>query len=277
MELTLGHIDYLNCVPFFHYLRDCGFQGEIIKGVPAQLNQMLAEGKIDVSPSSSFEYGRNFSNYSLIPGHSISAFNQVQSVVLFSQNRLEEIKHQPIYLTGESATSVHLLKVLLQQFYQWDAVEGIVPPEPAEHMLEQGHPTLLIGDKALKYRTQLIDSEWHCYDLAQLWAQYTGLPFVFALWIARRDIDPRKQAGIKNLSQQLHCARRHAEQNIYSLAHSQPQSNWISPEQLVAYWQAMSYDLEELHLEGLKLFFHYCYKFNFLPHNPEINFVPTAE
>jgi len=277
MELTLGHIDYLNCVPFFHYLRECGFQGEIIKGVPAQLNQMLAEGSIDVSPSSSFEYGRNFSNYSLVPGHSISAFNQVQSVVLFSKKSLEEIKHSPIYLTGESATSVHLLKVLLRQFYQWDGVEGIVPAEPAEHWLEQGHPTLLIGDKALKYRTKLLASEWHCYDLAELWAQHTGLPFVFALWIARRDIDPQKQAALHELSQQLDCARQRAAQNINPLAHSQPQSTWITPQQLVAYWHAMSYDLEELHLEGLKLFFYYCHKFDFLAHNPEINFIYAPE
>lgn len=276
MKLTLGHIDYLNCVPFFHYLRECGFRGEIIKGVPAQLNQMLAEGVVDVSPSSSFEYGRNFTNYALVPGHSISAFSQVQSVILFSRKSLAEIKHQPIYLTGESATSVHLLKVLLQQFYHWDGVEGVVPTEPAEYMLEQGHPVLLIGDKALKYRTKLITSEWHCYDLAQLWAQHTGLPFVFALWIARRDIDPYKQVALQKLPQQLNCARQRAEQNIDFLGRNQPQSAWITPQQLVDYWHAMSYDLEELHLQGLKLFFSYCHKFKFLPHNPELNFISAS-
>jgi chorismate dehydratase len=243
--------------------------------VPAQLNQMLAEGEVDVSPSSSFEYGRNFSNYSLVPGHSISAFNQVQSVVLFSRNSLEEIRHHPIYLTGESATSVHLLKVLLQQFYQWDEVDGIVPAEPAENLLEQGHPVLLIGDKALKYRTRLINSDWHCYDLAELWAQHTGLPFVFALWIARRDIDPVKQASLYALPEQLRCARSRAEENIAYLSRNQPQSNWITPAQLVSYWHAMSYDLNEQHLEGLKLFFHYCHKFGFFPANPQINFVKS--
>ncbi|MGC9519730.1 MAG: menaquinone biosynthetic enzyme MqnA/MqnD family protein [Desulfuromonadaceae bacterium] len=277
MELTLGHIDYLNCVPFFHYLRECGFQGEIIKGVPAQLNQMLAEGEIDASPSSSFEYGRNFSHYSLVPGHSISAFNQVQSVILFSRYSLDEIKHQSIYLTGESATSVHLLKILLLQFYHWDAVEGVVPAEPAENLLEQGHPVLLIGDKALKYRTKLIASDWHCYDLAELWAQHTGLPFVFALWIARRDMNPLKQTVLGKLSHQLNCSRQRAEQNINSLASSQSKNGWITPEQLVTYWHAMSYDLEKLHLEGLKLFFYYCHKFNFLPCVPEINFVRMEE
>ncbi|MDY0211459.1 MAG: menaquinone biosynthesis protein [Desulfuromonadaceae bacterium] len=277
MELTLGHIDYLNCVPFFHYLRTCGFRGEILKGVPAQLNEMLAEGLVDASPSSSFEYGRNFTNYLLLPGHSISAFNQVQSVMLFSREPIADIKDSPIYLTGESATSVHLLKVLLREFYAWGDVEGIVPQQPAEDLIDEGKPVLLIGDKALKQRIKLLDTGWHCYDLAQLWALHTGLPFVFALWIVRADLADEKKPTMQALPEQLRCARIRAEQNILELAQNQPQCSWITPEQLVDYWHAMSYDLEEIHIEGLKLFFYYCHKFKFLPHIPEICFVSAPE
>lgn len=277
MELTLGHIDYLNCVPFFHYLRNCGFRGEILKGVPSELNKMLAEGLVDASPSSSFEYGRNYINYLLLPGHSISAFNQVQSVVLFSREPLAAIKDSPIYLTGESATSVHLLKVLLREFYAWGEVEGIVPQQPAEELIDEGKPVLLIGDKALKQRTELLDSDWHCYDLAQLWATHTGLPFVFALWIVRADLADGKKAKMRALPEQLRCARACAEQNIMELAQNHSQCSWISPEQLVAYWHAMSYDLDELHIEGLKLFFYYCHKYKYLPNIPEVKFVPTPE
>ena len=276
MELTLGHIDYLNCVPFFHYLRTCGFHGKIRKGVPAQLNKMLAEGLVDASPSSSFEYGRNFSNYLLLPGHYISAFNPVQSVILFSRDSIADIKDSPIYLTGESATSVHLLKVLLREFYAWGDVEGIVPQQPAEELIDEGKPVLLIGDKALKQRTRLHATNWYCYDLAQLWAMHTGLPFVFALWIVRADLAEEKKAPLQALPKQLRCARTRAQQNIMELARNRPERSWITPEQLVSYWHAMSYDLDELHIEGLKLFFHYCHKFEFLPHIPEICFVPAS-
>ena len=273
MELTLGHIDYLNCVPFFHYLRDCGFQGTIYKGVPAQLNKMLAEGQVDASPSSSFEYARNIDKYLLLPGHSISAFSRVQSVILFSRRKIAEIKNTPIYLTGESATSVHLLKVLLREFYAWDQVEGIVPQQPAEELVERGAPVLLIGDKALKYRTRLLNSDWHCYDLAEQWASFTGLPFVFALWIARRDIAEAKKPALQALTNQLHCARKKAEENISTLAAQQSHCPWISPHQLVDYWHAMSYDLEENHLEGLNLFFSLCCKYGYLQDKPEVCFV----
>ena len=73
MTLTVGHIAYANCVPFFHYLRASGFDGRIVAGVPSELNRMLAAGAIDLAPSSSFEYGRNWRNYLLLPGHSISS------------------------------------------------------------------------------------------------------------------------------------------------------------------------------------------------------------
>ena len=101
--LTLGHIPYLNCVPFFHFLKQEGFQGELVSGVPAELNRMLQTGQLDVSPSSSFEYARNYQDYLLLPGHSISSFGKVQSVLLFSPVELAELDGQQIAITGESA------------------------------------------------------------------------------------------------------------------------------------------------------------------------------
>lgn len=87
MSLTVGHITYANCVPFFRHLQDSGFCGRIVQGVPAQLNALLAAGQIDLSPSSSFEYARNWRDYLLLPDLSISASGPVKSVLLFSPNR----------------------------------------------------------------------------------------------------------------------------------------------------------------------------------------------
>ncbi|RMF42965.1 MAG: futalosine synthase, partial [Deltaproteobacteria bacterium] len=78
MNLRVGHISYLNCVPFFADLRRQGFDGEIVCGVPAQLNAMLAAGEIDLCPSSSFEYGRAAQDYLLLAGQSISSIGPVQ-------------------------------------------------------------------------------------------------------------------------------------------------------------------------------------------------------
>jgi len=119
MTLNVGHIAYLNCVPFFHYLREVGFEGNIVKGVPAQLNAMLAEGKLDLSPSSSFEYGLHWQQYVLLPGLSISSRGPVQSVLLFSPCAIEDLEGRQVALTGESATSVNLLKILLKEFVKF--------------------------------------------------------------------------------------------------------------------------------------------------------------
>lgn len=91
MNLSVGHITYANCAPFFHYLDSSGFSGRIVPGVPSHLNRLLAEGEIDISPSSSFEYARGWRQYLLLPGQSISSRGPVQSVLLFSSRPLEEL------------------------------------------------------------------------------------------------------------------------------------------------------------------------------------------
>lgn len=83
MTLRIGHIDYLNCVPFFHYLSVAGAGDCIVTGTPAELNEMLAQGEIDVCPASSYEYGQRWSDYLLLPDLSISALGAVKSVLLF--------------------------------------------------------------------------------------------------------------------------------------------------------------------------------------------------
>ncbi|MDY0189317.1 MAG: menaquinone biosynthesis protein [Desulfuromonas sp.] len=275
MQLKLGHIDYLNCVPMFHHLASCGFTGAIIKGVPAQLNQLLAQGDIDVSPSSSFAYGQNFENYYLLPGHSISACSQVQSVLFFSPLPLEKLRGQRIYLTGESATSVNLLRVLLHEYYGWEQVQCEVPKQPIEELLAQGKPVLLIGDRALKAALAPENTDCIQYDLATLWHQCTGLPFVFALWIVRKSIFDQLQTEILKLHQQLIKSRELAFADLHELANT-TRPDWLDTEQLVEYWRSMSYYLDEQQICGLNYFFKLCVKYNYLPQMPTLNFAPFA-
>jgi chorismate dehydratase len=277
MSLKLGHIDYLNCVPLFHYLTQSGFSGEIVKGVPSELNHLLSRGELDVSPSSSFEYGLNFKDYLLFPDHSISAFDGVKSVLLFSPCPIDELHGQCIYLTGESATSVHLLKVLLREYYQWSEVESCVPDAPVEDLLADGKPVLLIGDRALKARASKEAKGCHCYDLAQLWSQKTGLPFVFALWIVRRQALNTKSGQLKELYVQLNRSRQRAFDDLPALARAIDHAQWLTEGQLVDYWRSMSYRFGELHHQGLSLFFQLCVKYGYLPKQPLIEFAPVSD
>ena len=271
MALRIGHIAYANCVPFFHFLRQCGFSGEIRSGVPAELNGLLAAGEIDLAPSSSFEYGRNADAYLLLPGHSISSCGPVQSVLLFSPLPLEEFGTVPIDLTSESATSINLLKVLLGEFLGQDP--GCCRPaaQPAEELAAQGGSVLMIGDRALR-TAQLLRGRTQIYDLGQLWWHFTGLPFVFALWIVRAASAERQAPALRMLQQQLAEARQQAFADLPLVAAQTPERQWMGETALVDYWRCMSYDLTPQHLAGLQLYFGLCARHGLLKEEPVLRF-----
>jgi chorismate dehydratase len=272
MSLTVGHIAYANCVPFFHFLSDCGFTGRIVSGVPSELNRLLAKGAVDVSPSSSFEYGRNWRDYVLLPGHSISTFGPVKSVLLLSPLDLDELEGQEIALTGESATSINLVKVLLQEYLGLTRITYQVPEEPVEEVLARGGSGLLIGDRALRAADKR-NVSYRIYDLGELWHRFTGLPFVFALWIARREAVQAHPEEFQILGEQLTRSRLRAFSSLDTLAAHTPERRWMSEEGLADYWRCMSYDLGERHRQGLELYFRLLVKYGLLPEMPEIRFL----
>lgn len=271
MALRIGHIAYANCVPFFHYLRRCGFSGEILSGVPAELNGLLAAGEIDLAPSSSFEYGRNAGEYLLLPGHSISSCGPVQSVLLFSPLPLDKLGSAPIELTNESATSINLLKVLLGEFLGKDPRCCRPAARPAEEIAAQGGSVLMIGDRALRTAGQL-RGKTQIYDLGELWWHFTALPFVFALWIVRAASAEKQAPALRILQQQLAQARQQAFADLPLVAAQTPEGQWMGETALVDYWRCMSYDLTPQHQAGLQLYFALCVKHALLNEEPVLRF-----
>lgn len=270
MSLRVGHIAYANCVPFFHYLRDLGFAGGISKGVPAQLNARLAAGAIDLSPSSAFEYGCHWRRYVLLPDLSISACGPVQSVLLFSSAPLETLADVPVTLTGESATSINLLRLLCLEYYGFPLRETRHSDLSAEQIIASGGSALLIGDRALK--TALHSDAVHVYDLGQLWWQHTGLPFVFALWIVRRELAQNNSHALTCFYHQLRGSLARAESDFDHLARLDGMPDWLEPDRLAAYWRAMSYRLTDRHRQGLETYFRLAFKHGLLAEMPEVNF-----
>ena len=276
MGLRIGHIAYANCVPFFHYLRQCGFSGEIISGVPSELNGLLAAGEIDLAPSSSFEYGRNAGEYLLLPGHSISSCGPVQSVLLFSPLTLEKLGSTPIDLTSESATSINLLKLLLAEYLGKDPCCCRWATKPAEEIAIQGGSVLIIGDLALR-TAQKLRGKTNVYDLGELWWRFTGLPFVFALWIVRAAIAKEKASALLVLQKQLMQSRQRAFANLSLLAAQTPERHWMGEAALVNYWRAMTYELTLQQLAGLQFYFALCVQHGLLAEEPLLRFFEGRE
>jgi chorismate dehydratase len=272
VTLRVGQIAYANCAPFFQHLRACGFREEIVSGVPAELNRLLAAGGIDLSPSSSFEYARSWRDYLLLPDLSISSRGPVRSVCLFAAQSPKELRGE-IVVTAESATSVNLLQVLLKEYLGNPPVTLVPESGPVEAVIARGGAALLIGDRALR-AAQKPPAGCGVYDLGELWWQATGLPFVFALWIVRRAAAAREPAALRQVQQQLGCSLARALADLPGLATHAPEGEWMGEEALVAYWRSMTYRLDAEHLAGLELFFAHCVRHGLLAETPELHFLP---
>jgi chorismate dehydratase len=272
MTLRIGQIDYANCTPLFTTLKKnfyCeGYQ--FVSGVPAILNGMLSRGEIDLCPASSFEYGKSFQKYYLLPGLSISSIGAVKSVLLFSRLPIEKLDNHAIGLTSESDTSINLLKIILWKGYGFvnDFQRSTLPLHEA---LSTFSALLLIGDAAL--REGMLSQGLYVYDLGELWYGLTGLPFVFALWIVTQKAAEMKNREVKELGARLLEAKRLAYGAYGEIAAGCTDLEWISREALVDYWRTISYDLTPQHIEGVKRFFRMAKELDLLPEEPELRLV----
>jgi chorismate dehydratase len=112
-------------------------------------------------------------------------------VVLHSQQPIEALSGARIGISDEAATAFRLLQVLLALKYQVQSVTYVT-------LADAYQACLLVGNEGLRHRRGVWDTPHHTYDLGAEWHQWTGLPFVFARWIVRKDLDPRAAAVLED-------------------------------------------------------------------------------
>jgi len=276
MTLRIGRIDYLNIWHIFHLLEDVCPEGPDFSydpGHPSRLNAALATGDLDISPSSSFEYLFRAESYELLPGASICAHSEVQSVLFLSPVPPQDLpawlarNPGPVCLTGASATSTALLKVL------WSQKWGL--PEPRWQLVEPGaglatgRPFLEIGNIALRHFVHPPHG-WRIIDLATEWAEWTGLPFVFAVWIARRGMTAESRALLKRLHGHIAAITAELDSHFETLSRLPDLPGWLTSPALLRYWRAMNYDLGPREQAGLALFGQCCTSRGLLPGMPAL-------
>ncbi len=268
MKLRIGKIPYANLFPIFYMLGkecDCSFY-EFIEGVPSRLNKMLRKGEIDVSPSSSIEYLKNPSLYQIIEGHSISSRGPIGSIFLFSKKNIHGLNNSTVHVSSQSETSVALLDIILKKFYGIQC-KMQVSRNPENSGAEA---FLLIGDDAIKQgsRVNLQDpaggQRSRVYDLGEIWYEKTGLPFVFALWIARKKLFEGQGSRVKGQKEllnkfvkDLNTAKEIALKKLVEIAQHSPMKEFMSEEEIISYWNKIDYELTPEHKRGLDLFNRY--------------------
>ena len=267
--LRIGKIRFINLYPIYHKIENsCDCQSfEFVSGVPSKLNHLVRTGAIDLSPSSSIEYLRNPSLYSLIDGHSISSTGPVRSINLFSCVAIEELGGEEILTSSQSETSVVLLAVILRTFYALEC--SLIPTsETLTQALCTHKACLLIGDDAL-VEAQNEYRHLYVYDLGHLWQHFTGLPFVYALWIVNNKcLTKSKYPLFEVFKGYLDEAKKDCINHFSHIAREVCCHSPLSQEEVLRYWKGISYDFTKEHQKGLELFKHLAHEAGCLSVHP---------
>ncbi len=176
--LRIGAVTYLNARPLVVALGELAPQLQVVMDHPSRLADALAAGRLDVAMIPSIEYARG-RGYTIISDACIACRGPVRSVKLFGRVPVEEIR--TLALDEGSRTSAALVRILLQE--RFGARPKTLPlPIGASLNDSPADAVLLIGDRGMAMPDGGFEFVW---DLGEEWSRWTGLPFVFALWIAR--------------------------------------------------------------------------------------------
>ncbi|MCU6708358.1 menaquinone biosynthesis protein [Paenibacillus sp. J5C_2022] len=271
--IRIGEIDYANAWPLFHGLAEQGECGddryELVARVPARLNGLLSEGKLDVSAISSFSYGQYSEQYRLLPGLSVGSVGKVHSILLFLKQPIHIAKPKRIALTSASATSVNLLKIIMA--LRFECTPDYITTEPVlDEMLQHADAALLIGDPAI--RASWLSHGLYVMDLGELWHDWTGLGMTYAVVAARREMIEREPELVDAVWSMLLEAKRdnlsHVEDLIMHactrIGGSQPY--WTT------YFRSLQYDFDARLQDGLSLYFRYATQLGLLQQETNIAF-----
>jgi chorismate dehydratase len=183
--IRVGAVSYLNAKPLYYRLTEFAPQIALEMDLPSRLADRLAAGDLDVALIPSVEYLRGAARgYEIVPSFAIAARGAVRSVKLFSRVPLERIER--LALDAGSRTSQVLARVWLDACHgvRPGRIELLPPGVPVEESTADA--VVLIGDRAMRVADDGFDT---VVDLAEAWQKLTGLPFVFALWVARAGVD----------------------------------------------------------------------------------------
>jgi chorismate dehydratase len=187
MALRIGRVPYLHAEPFYVDMARRGLA--LTELVPRAVTVAAANGEIDAGPVPVVDCFRLEERFQPLAGFCIASLQEAGSSLLFSTKPIAALGGAHIGVTDEASTALRLLDVLLRLKYQVQAA----PYRPIEASQDA---FLLIGNQGLRQRMGAPDFPY-TYDLGAEWSAWTGLPFVFARWMVRKDVSPQDLAQLE--------------------------------------------------------------------------------
>ena len=273
MTFTIGTVPYLNALPLIYALpahrenlvgekpiplapqlsmapREYSQEtSRLVSAVPSHLAPMLSRGQCDVALIPVVEHFRGVGD-AIISDACVGSSGPVRSVLLFHKVAPEKIRR--VALDESSRTSVALLRIVLRDAYGLEP--HCVEAAPSlKAMLQNGaDAALLIGDPAQESAPHAAENGCEILDLACAWKDLTGLPFVFAAWVTRKDLPSQ---DVKMLSRVLAQARDDGLRNIESIARDAAPASRVPQDEIEDYLRhAIEYVMTDSHRAGLEEF-----------------------
>ena len=247
--LSVGAVSFLNTKPLIYPLLNGELQTKEIDlsmQVPSHLATLLSNNELDIGLIPIVEYFRannQGKGYRILPNIAIASRGSVLSIQLFSRVPIQNIRQ--IALDTSSRSSVALLKTLLAEKYKLSPT--FIPCEPSiDPATAETESVLLIGDAALKN----LGATEYSVDLGAEWHELTELPFVYACWVARGEVE------LGNVPNLLLEAKNRGVTQIPEIARIEAQKLGLSENLCKDYLQHhIHYDLAESEIAGLEHFY----------------------
>ncbi|MCA9446977.1 MAG: menaquinone biosynthesis protein [Candidatus Omnitrophica bacterium] len=176
-KIQVGAVPYLNSKPLVQGHESFLQEADFVFAPPSQLSRMIGEGLVDVALCSSIEYLRG--GLDILPGVGVISRGAVNSVILTSEKPVEQAK--TVNLDPSSLTSCALTGLWYWRFLKQDPQFSRYPVESPE--AKACDAQLAIGDLGLQRAGRFA----HQLDLGAAWMEWTGSPFVYAVWLVRQE------------------------------------------------------------------------------------------
>jgi chorismate dehydratase len=252
--IRLGVVSFLNTLPLIEGLEDLR-DVRLRPSVPSRLIDMLLADEVEVALCSSIDYQRSDDAVVAVPAGLLGCDGPTLTVRLYSMRPIEHLEH--VHCDADSHTSVALLTILLRELHGIDPV--LIDYDAREHVAENRpvawpQAMLIIGDKVVTDSPPAVRYP-HQLDLGAAWARHTGLPFVFALWLARDDPDPIRRQRVHTAGAVLDRQRRYNALRLdWIVHHRAPARRW--PRDLARHYltENLAFEFTEPRRAGLELF-----------------------
>ncbi len=268
--LKLGKISYLNVLPLYYPLESQIIPNsfKIIEGIPADLNIMMQREELDISGTSSIEYARNWRKYLLVPDISIGSNGPVKSVLFLSQVPFKKMHDKRVVVSSHTHTSAALLSLLFKK----EGIEPRIETGSISSVLKGNnipHGVLAIGDEALMLRKN--SPFKYIMDLGEEWRKWTGLPFIFGVWVVNRKRAMENPHEMEKGCCLLLKAKKWGISHLPFFAKRAEFDFVLGYEEILEYFKGLVYNLGKEELKGLITFYKLLYEHSFIEEPPTID------